>query len=440
MKEKYAELERLRAEAKSIIDNPDATAEELVQADEWIEEAVALQAEIKAMEARRASVGALDAFMNEVPGRKAISDPAESAKTKTIAAQTRIEPDKFKTFGEFLGAVAVAEKTGMRTVDNRLLTKAPSGLSESTPEDGGFLVQTDHVATLLQRAYETGVLASRCRRFPISSGSNSLTINANAETSRATGSRWGGIRVYWEGEADLHTGSAPKLRRMRLNLHKMSGLYYATDELLADATALEAWVSQGFAEEFGFALDNAIYNGTGAGQPLGILNATCLVSVTAETGQAATTIVSENVIKMWARLWARSRTNAVWLYNQDIEPQLHTMVLDVGTGGVPLYMPAGGVSGQPYSTLYGRPCIAIEQAPTLGTVGDIMLADLGEYLLIDKGGMQAASSVHVRFLYDEMTYKFTYRVDGQPAWAAALTPFSGSANTLSPFVVLATRS
>ena len=146
MKEKYAELEALRAEAKSIIDNLDATAEELVQADEWIEAAVALQAEIKAMEARQSSLGAIDAFMSEVPGRKAISNPAEATKTKTIPAQVRTEPDKFKTFGEFLGAVAVAEKSGMRTMDNRLLTKAPSGMAESVPEDGGFLVQTDQIA------------------------------------------------------------------------------------------------------------------------------------------------------------------------------------------------------------------------------------------------------------------------------------------------------
>lgn len=437
--DKYAKLEALRAEAKAIIDNMKATAEELKHADELIEQAVALQAEIKEDEARATKMANLESFMSESAGRKSVTDPAESQK-KSIPAQARQEPDKFKSFGEFLGAVAMAEKSGMRNVDNRLLTKAASGLSEGMPEDGGFLVQTDHVTELLQRTYENAVLAPRCRKFPISANANSMTINANAETSRANGARWGGIRLYWENEADQHSASKPALRKMRLNLHKVSGLYYATDELLADSSALESWVSQGFAEEFAFEIDKAILSGTGAGQPLGILNAACLVSVSAETGQAATTIVAENVVKMWSRLWARSRQNAIWLYNQDIEPQLHTMVLNVGTGGVPLYMPAGGLSGQPYATLYGRPCVAIEQASTLGTVGDIVLADMSQYLLADKGGMQSASSVHVRFLYDEMTYKFTYRVDGMPSWNSALTPYTGSGNTLSPFVALATRS
>ncbi len=122
----------------------------------------------------------------------------------------------------------------------------------------------------------------------------------------------------------------------------------------------------------------------------------------------------------------------------DIEPQLFTMSLTVGSGGVPVYMPAGGVSGTPYSTLFGRPVIPLEQCQTLGTPGDIILADFSQYLLIDKGGINAASSIHVRFLYDENVFRFIYRVDGQPIWNQPVTPFKGS-STKSPFVALAAR-
>jgi HK97 family phage major capsid protein len=71
-----------------------------------------------------------------------------------------------------------------------------------------------------------------------------------------------------------------------------------------------------------FMTEDAIVEGTGAGQPLGILNSPALISVAKETGQAAATIVKENVDKMWSRMWARARKNAIWLINQDIEPQL----------------------------------------------------------------------------------------------------------------------
>jgi HK97 family phage major capsid protein len=87
----------------------------------------------------------------------------------------------------------------------------------------------------------------------------------------------------------------------------------------------------------------------------------------------------------------------------------------------------------------GRPVIPVEYCATLGTAGDIVLVDLEQYLMIDKGKVEGASSIHVRFLYDEMTFRFVYRVDGQPIWHAALTPFKGT-NTLSPFIALETRS
>jgi len=46
--------------------------------------------------------------------------------------------------------------------------------------------------------------------------------------------------------------------------------------------------------------------------------------------------------------------------------------------------------------------------------------------------------MHVKFITDEMTYRFIARNDGQPSWNAALTPKNGS-NTLSPYVALAAR-
>ncbi|NIO06966.1 MAG: phage major capsid protein, partial [Deltaproteobacteria bacterium] len=204
-----------------------------------------------------------------------------------------------------------------------------------------------------------------------------LKLNAFNETSRATGSRLGGVQGYWAAEAGEKTASKPDFRQLVLELKKMVGLVYATDELLADAAALERVIRQGFADEFGFMLDDAIVNGTGAGRPLGILNSPCLVTVNKETGQAAATIQVENLLKMWAR--CTNPEKAHWLVNRDIIPQLYTMGITVGTGGSPIFMPAGGISGQPFNTILGRPVIAIEQAATLGTVGDIILADLSAY-------------------------------------------------------------
>ena len=339
---------------------------------------------------------------------------------------------RFASFGEQLMAAYRAATPGGK-VDERLTTRAASGLNETTPSDGGFLVQQDFVTELLKRTYETGILASKVKKIPISTNANGMKINAIDEDSRANGSRWGGVQTYWEGEADEITASKPKFRQMELSLKKLTGLCYATDELLQDAAALEAVIRQAFAEEFGFKIDDAILSGSGEGEPLGILNSGAIVTVAKEASQTDI-ITVENLIKMWNRLWSRSRANAVWYINQELEPYLYTLKI----GDKPVYIPAGGLSEKPYGTLFGRPVVPIEQCSAAGEVGDIILADIGQYLLIDKGGIKSASSIHVRFLYDENVFRFIYRVDGKPIWTKPLTPYKGSA-TVSPFVTLAKR-
>jgi len=354
-------------------------------------------------------------------------------KPEAKPAPGKNDEKRFASFGEQLLAAYRAAAPGGH-VDERLSTRAASGLNETTPSDGGFLVQQDFVTELLKRTYETGILASKVKKIPISTNANGLKINAIDEDSRANGSRWGGVQTYWEGEADELTASKPKFRQMELSLKKLTGLCYATDELLQDAAALEAVIRQAFAEEFGFKIDDAILTGTGEGEPLGILNGGSLVTVTKEANQTDI-ITVENLIKMWNRLWSRSRSNAVWYINQELEPYLYTLKI----GDKPVYVPAGGLSEKPYGTLFGRPVVPLEQCSAAGEVGDIILADVGQYLLIDKGGVKAASSIHVRFLYDESVFRFIYRVDGKPIWSKPLAPYKGSAS-VSPFVTLAKRN
>lgn len=342
----------------------------------------------------------------------------------------------FASLGEQLRAVAAAAGPAGQ-VDRRLyaVKAAVAGNSEGVPADGGYLVQTDFSSELLRRSYEVAVVFSRTRNIPISTNANSIKIPVVAESSRADGSRWGGIQVYRVAEGAPGTGKKPTFDQIELKPGKMMGLCYATDELLADAAALEAYINEGFANEFGFKLDDEVINGTGLDdQMLGILNAPCLVTVDKETSQAAGTIVAANINKMWSRMWAPSRANAVWLINQEVETELEALTM----GTQPVYMPPGGLSDTPYGRLKGRPVIPVEQCSALGTKGDILLVDLTQFLNVTKGRMQAAQSIHVEFLTDQTAFRFIQRVGGQPWWKTALTPYKGS-KTLSPFIALADR-
>uniref|UniRef100_A0A6M3KIC4 Putative capsid protein n=1 Tax=viral metagenome TaxID=1070528 RepID=A0A6M3KIC4_9ZZZZ len=343
----------------------------------------------------------------------------------------------FGSLGEQLMAVKDTAISQGRVMDERLRSKAIVGISEGIPADGGFLVQTDFATGLLEKTFASSGIISRVFRMPISANANSIKIPAVSDASRADGSRSGGIRAYWMSEGGTKTPSYPSFKQVALELKKLIGYTTCTDELLQDASALEAWIMRAFASEFDFKIADAIINGDGAGKPLGVLNAPCLHTVTAETGQGAATIVAENITKMWMSRFGPNSGNYVWLYNQNIEAQLDTMNYGVGaTGGALVYMPPGGISGAPYATLKGRPMIPCEQAATLGTAGDIILADLSQYVMIDKGSVQSASSIHVNFATDQTAFRFVYRCDGQPMWDTYLTPYKGSTSYQSPFVVL----
>lgn len=325
--------------------------------------------------------------------------------------------------------------TGKRQDERLFQVRAASGLNESNPAEGGFLVQQDFNAELLTPMWETNEIPNRCRRIPVSAPSNSFSMNTIDESSRATGSRWGGIRVYRRAEAGTVTKSKPKFGRIEMKLESMMGICYATEENLQDSAQLGAIVKEGFRDEFGFKISDEVIRGTGAGQCLGILNSNALVTVPKETGQEADTVITENILNMWK---SRRGRNFVWLYNQELEDQLETLTLAIGTGGVEKKLFVDTPNGP---TIKGAPARAVEVASGPGDVGDIVLADLNQYLLIDKGGIQEAESIHVQFLYGEMTFRFMYRINGQPMLKSKITPYKRTSTDfyISPFVTLAAR-
>ena len=361
---------------------------------------------------------------------------------------TQAEEDrKFATFGEQLIAVKNAAAPGA-SIDPRLLglnARASAEemkttivrLNETIGAQGGFLVQEDFAGQIMRQTYETGQLASRVRKIPVGANANGLTAWAINETARATGSRFGGVQSYWKGEGADKVLKKPTFKEISLRLRKLTAICRATDEVLQDTVALEGIVRQAFAEDFAWMIDDAIYNGLGGFQPLGVMASGVLVSVGAEAGQAADTIVTENILKMYSRRLGPAGAYS-WFINQDIEPQLYTLHLDVGTGGLPVYLPPGGLSDAPYGRLMGLPVIPLEHTATVGTTGDIMLADFGQYIMIDKGPTQVASSIHLYFLSDETAFRFVYRCDGMPIDVAPIIP-ANSALTQSAFIVLDSR-
>lgn len=370
---------------------------------------------------------------------------ASPAQVFTVPAEVKKEAQYKGRFGDFLHGVRKAYTPGMvmdeplREWSHATVSKAASGLSEGAGGDGGFLVPPEFAAKLFERVYAEENLLAKTDQYTVTG--NNMSFPRNNESSRADGSRWGGVQSYWMDEAGQFTGSRPGFGKLDLKLHKLGVFIYATDELMEDHSgiALEQYITKVGSAEINFKVGDSIINGTGAGKPLGILNSPCKVKVSKEVGQGAATILYENVVKMWARLFAPCWANAAWYINQNTLPQLLTMALAVGTGGLPAYLPPGGLSAAPYGTLLGKPVMPLEWCASVGTEGDIILADLSQMVTITKGAIDTAMSIHLRFDYGERVWRLYFRVDGAPWWASALTPYKGASDTQSCFVTLETR-
>lgn len=349
----------------------------------------------------------------------------------------------FRHAGEFFALVrhaATAEASKAARAAERLRNAALTTYgNENVGTDGGYAVPPEFRDEILRKVTAEDSLLSRTEQFMTNGHSVSFPKDETAPWSSA------GVQAFWDGEAAVLTQRKPVLESTTVRLHKITCLVPMTDELIEDGPALASYLPTKAGEVIDAKVTDAIINGTGVGQPLGILNSPCLVTQAAEPSQIAGTIHGLNVIKMWARMPARWRSTAVWLAHPDVEPELLKAGLQVGpaaagtaTGGSLLYVP-NGISGEPTDFLLGRPLVFAQSAKAPGTAGDLVFASLSNYWTFQRApGLKSEASIHLWFDQGVTAFRFTLRIGGQPAYSAPIVDRNGS-TTRGPFVALAAR-
>lgn len=343
-------------------------------------------------------------------------------KLVAIGEENKHAEDKFKSFGEFLYTIKYNPD------DARL-----KQLSEGSDPAGGFLVPEEYANLMFMRAIEKSVIRPYATKIPM--GTDTINIPLlNDTTHTEAGGLFGGVIVHWTEEAGSKTRTDPVFRRVKLIAKKLTGLTYASDELLADsAIALEALLIRLFGDAIAWYEDEAFIDGSGVGEPLGWMNSGSLISVTRNT---LNSVVAADIGGMLARLYPASHygPNTVWLANPSVLPQL----IALATTSVTWIPFDQGLTKRVPTMLMGMPLLFTEKCQTLGTAGDIALCDLSYYLIGDRSGVKVDKSTEYRFSTDETTWRFVKRVDGQPWTDEVFTPKHGS--TLSPFIILSTAT
>ena len=137
--EMKAKREDARLKAMTVLNKADAEDRFLTEDEQ--KEIDKFESEIRAWDE---SIGRAEKLLAIEPEDRS----AEQPEVKPSPNKDKDEK-RFATFGEQLIAAYRAAMPG-GTVDERLSTRAASGLNETTPSDGGFLVQQDFVTELLK--------------------------------------------------------------------------------------------------------------------------------------------------------------------------------------------------------------------------------------------------------------------------------------------------
>lgn len=344
--------------------------------------------------------------------------------------------DYGETLAQFLIDISPKAYMTQELADKRQALKNAAA-SSGEPASGGFLVPEAFRAELLSLSLEASVVRPRARIVPMET---SRVVYPFIDSTSHASNVFGGVQGYWTPESGQMTDVAATFGRLALEAWKLTAFANVPNELIADsALSFEAFIRSTFPQALAYFADVAFISGNGVGQPLGFNSDGngARVSVAKESGQAADTIVWENIVKMYARMLPQSLGNAVWIVSPDVFPELATMALSVGTGGGPIWL-NNGVGGPP-ATILGRPVVISEKVENLGDQGDINFVDLSYYLVGDRQAMTVSSSEHFRFQNGETSFKFVERLDGRPWLQSALTPRNGGAD-LSPFVTLDARA
>ncbi|MDO8716403.1 MAG: phage major capsid protein [Dehalococcoidales bacterium] len=356
----------------------------------------------------------------------------------------------FKNFADFAGEVYRSGE-GMTHPSPRLMKwnekasvimKAAGDPSQTVGslQAGGALIPPEYSRTALVRANDRSSIMSKCMIIPMAS--DVIEIPYIVDFDNSQGKVAGNVKFRWVSENAVSTANQVQFALVELRLREANAMIYVSNRMMDfSPVSIQPFLTTATDSALDLCLAAAFLNGTGVGQPLGVLNSAALVTIAKEVGQSADTIVYENTLKLLARFYGK---NGDFYASRTIIPQLGVMNVTIGGGGSAVFIAnSGGVlnaSGQFPSSLHGAPLAYEQVMPILGDAGDLLFVDWSQYLIGRFNGQQGLSlteSAHLKFDYRQHAFQFTFYTDGRPWWPNPFTPKHG--DTLSPFVCIEAR-
>lgn len=259
------------------------SAEDAATYDKMEKDVVALSAEIE----RLTRQAAMDAELNRPTSTPLTAKPgAVTPDAKTGRASN-----------EYKNSMLTALRTNFRQISNVL--------SEGTDANGGYLVPEEYDHRLINILTEENIMRNLGTRIT-TSGEHKINIAATKPAAA------------WIEEGGALTFGDATFAQIILDAHKLHVAVKVTDELLYDnAFQLENYIIEQFGKALANAEEDAFLNGTGVGQPLGLLATTGGAEV-GVTAKSTTAITADEVLDLVYSLKRPYRKNASFITNDQM--------------------------------------------------------------------------------------------------------------------------
>jgi len=423
------------AEARALLLDPNSTVEDKGRVEGLMEEGRALKLQAAQLQEISDSFDDILAKHGAERSEEVDGEPEQRGKKKFAdwsdflysAWRANHKDGSFRKTDPRLVYFKEEPKDGMSELETKVMT-------EGTGASGGFLVPLEQMAELQGVIANNSIVRSRgatvirMRRRQIS-----LPVLDQTGTTAGVPHWFGGLLFYWAEEATEKTVSDASFREVVLTAHKLIGYTTASDELVDDAAiSLGDFLSGplGFAGGVSWMEDYAFINGSGVGQPLGVINAGATITV----NRAAKNLIGYGDLCDMVEAFLPSGTGS-WTLTQSA---LSSLLQLQGPAGNPSYIWGSAISGGP-ATLLGYPVTFSEKNPRIGTAGDAILADWKYYLIGDRQATTVESTQYDLWRYDKTSWRVVHRVDGQP-WLSAPLTYQDGTTQVSPFVILGAKS
>lgn len=351
-----------------------------------------------------------------------------------IAPDSETDHPESKSLGDFLIAVSSGNHKRLNTVYGSHYNdgKSVKGHTSNDGQSLGYLIPEEQRAPIERMISLNSGILGLVADFPVGSPSGSMPFD-DFSTAPAAGTgetaESSGIGTNRRDEASAYTEETGKVNQLRWNVSDhASGYVKASRELRRFSAVIERFLMRKISISVGAKREYAILRGSGAGEPLGVLNWTGSLGITPDSDNTFAVADADEMLSRFLQVGG----SPVWVIHPGIIPDISAMERGTGAGTF-----QSDISQALATTLHGFPIVRSQHLPQDDNSGCVLLADFSAYADFQYGGMYVDFSEHADFLNGNDVWRFGELNDGKPSLDGAVTLADPQGSyTMSPFVYL----